>query len=288
MQVLFDRKGRGVFAGHKDLLAFQAESINNRAMIQKIFIWPNLTKDKYIHPVREAVETLEKRGFTCLLAPEAEARLFPGSSRHTASIAEADMVLSVGGDGTFLRAAEAAIAFSRPLCGYNAGRLGYLCALEGGSLAAFAPEALRFYEEPVLRCRLEGKEYFALSDIVIGKDYFGGTIVPAWQVGTGKEKSCIGDGLILSTPLGSTGYTRSAGGPFLRRGCGQFSATPICPHTGEKEACAFPDTEQVRVLNTDPTYSASVYADGRYIGPLGTALIQKAPFTLSVARKSED
>lgn len=254
-------------------------------MSYRIYIWPNLTKEKYLPRVRSVMETLEKRGFTCLLSPENE-RLLRGACAGTEDpAAEADLILSVGGDGTFLRAGQTAMALRKPLCGYNAGRLGYLCALHGEDLNTFVPESLPFFEEPVLCCTLGGKEHYALSDIVAGKDYFGGTVVPGWKIGSGPEKRCIGDGLILATPLGSTGYTASAGGPVLERGCGKFALTPVCPHTGDKKACVFDDGETVTIRSLDATYSASVFADGRLLGPLGTVKIAKADFTLPVASR---
>lgn len=256
-------------------------------MIRTVFIWPNLTKEKYLVPVREVIATLEKRGFTCLLTAENEQRLYAGAGTRTGSPAQADLILSVGGDGTFLRAGADAAACARPLCGYNAGRLGYLCALRGDALATFDPDSLVFHEEPLLRCVLDGTAHYALSDIVIGKDYFGGTVVPAWRIGNGPEAQCIGDGLILSTPLGSTGYTRSAGGPTLKSGCGAFAVTPICPHSGCTKAEAFPDTEPVLVRNTDTANSASVYADGRRIGTLTSLTVSKAPLTLRAAQRQD-
>ena len=271
----------------KDSIAFCRENHNNSGMIKSIYIWPNLTKDKYLAPVREVVNTLEERGFVCLLSAENEQRLYGTAGRHGTSAADADLVLSVGGDGTFLRAGETAFRYDKPLCGCNAGRLGFLCALKGGELASFDPARLVFTREPVLRCQPDGKEHFALSDIVIGKDYFGGTVVPAWRIGEGATERCIGDGLILSTPLGSTGYTRSAGGPSLARGCGKFALTPICPHSGCTEARVFPDTETVTVSNADVNYSASVYADGRRIGPLLSLAVTKAPRMLTVAKRPD-
>lgn len=259
-------------------------------MPYRIYIRPNLTKEKYLPRVREVVKALEERGFACLLSANDEERLCgaAGARSKETDAREADLILSVGGDGTFLRAGQTAIALRKPLCGYNAGRLGYLCALNGEELRSFDPETLAFHEEPVLSCVLGGNEYFALSDIVVGKDYFGGTIVPRWRIGTGEEKRCIGDGLILSTPLGSTGYTRSAGGPELKRGCGLFALTPICPHTGDKEACAFKDDESVTLSSLDPTYSASVYADGRLLGGLEAPVtVKKASFALPVALRAK-
>ena len=272
-------------------LAIPRKTTDNTGMEYRIYVLPNLTKEKYAAPVRAVIDTLEKRGFICLLSEEDALRLYgpdTGRSRTAEALAgQADLVLSVGGDGTFLRAGQTAIALKKPLCGCNAGRLGYLCALSRDELAAFRPEALVFAEEPVLRCTLGGLSHYALSDVVIGKDYFGGTIVPAWKLRGEEERHCIGDGLIVSTPLGSTGYTASAGGPLLKTGCGRFALTPICPHTGHKEPCVFEDTEKVTVRSLDPTYSASLYADGRLIGALGEAVIEKAPFTLPVAIRAK-
>lgn len=252
--------------------------------MNRLFLCPNATKEKYYPVIRSVFASLEALGFSCSMRRDNAARVFGGNAPRLFAPEEADLFLSVGGDGAFLRAGQAAVHYGKPLAGINTGRRGYLCAFTQETLGRLLSPSLPLSEEPLLCCRMNGRDYLALSDIVAGKDYFGGTVELGWQIGSEAPCSAIGDGVIVSTPVGATGYSRSAGGPAIGSGGGLFSLTPICAHSGTASAKAFPDTETVTVTQLNPAYSASVYADGVCLGPLWEITVKKAEEKIRVIR----
>ena len=141
-----------------------------------------------------------------------------------------DLVVSLGGDGAMLKAAKIALAAGRPLMGVNSGRLGYLCALKLQNIEAFT-EVLSnavVSERTVLETETGGNRIYALNDIIFGKRVFGQTVEIGVRADGRELMSFIGDGLIVSTPTGSTAYSRHAGGPVIAAGVDAVCLTPIC------------------------------------------------------------
>lgn len=254
--------------------------------MKNVFLLPNASKEKYYPVIREIYGALCSLGLDCSLGETDSRRVSGGTALCRFAPGEADVFLSVGGDGAFLRAGQTAVSYRKPLVGVNTGRLGFLCALTPDTLGLIKEEdALIKREEPLLACRMNGREYLALNDIVTGKDYFGGTVETGYRIGNEPEHRFIGDGLILSTPLGATAYTRSAGGPLLKRNSGLFALTPICAHMGDAAPESYPDTETVTVTQLNPAYSASVYADGVCLGQLFEITATKAKETVILLEK---
>ena len=141
----------------------------------KLYICPNLSKERYVKTSHLCIEALSKNGFECYFSRDDSITLFK-NDEHTASPADVDAIVSVGGDGAVLNAAKTAIEYNKPLLGINGGRLGYLCAYELGEIQSIT-------ENDILSlCRSsrsavsfsDGKGTFkALNDIVIAKDNYG-------------------------------------------------------------------------------------------------------------------
>ncbi|OAG27466.1 NAD(+)/NADH kinase [Thermodesulfatator autotrophicus] len=142
-------------------------------------------------------------------------------------------VVVFGGDGTFLRAAPIAYKFDVPLLGVNLGRLGFLTEItEDEAEKAFEALAKGTYEieeRLVLQVFRGAEEYIALNEVAIIKGPLGLMI----HIKVDCEGSLLsvyhGDGLIISTPTGSTAYNLSAGGPIVHPQSDNFILTPICP-----------------------------------------------------------
>ncbi len=152
---------------------------------------------------------------------------------------EADFAVVFGGDGTILAAARAIADAHLPVIGVNTGKLGYL--------AEFALDELerlfdRLVADPViekrmmLRCTVArgGETVFsstAVNDMIITNGLPFKLIELKMSVQNQPLTACVGDGLIISTPTGSTAYSLSAGGPILAAGLEAFVITPVCPHS---------------------------------------------------------
>jgi NAD+ kinase len=147
-----------------------------------------------------------------------------------------DLVVAIGGDGTILNAARIVTPYDVPVLGVNLGTLGFLAELVPKDLYPALKKILsgkhRIEERMLLRARIgRGKWHYALNDMVIDKGGISRVIeLNVWINGhfVGSYKA---DGLIISTPTGSTAYSLSAGGPIVNPKMKAIIATPICPHS---------------------------------------------------------
>ena len=230
---------------------------------------------------RHCVSVLEQDGHVCALSSADSESLYQDRSYAGFSPADSDMIVSLGGDGAVLRAAQTAISCDKPLIGINSGRLGYLCAMDYQALPRFS-EALSccLPSRRSLLCLQEhGHVRYALNDVVVAKQNFGSTAdLTVWI-----DEECAfhfrSDGIILATPTGSTGYSYSAGGPILDTASRSILLTPICPHGSGGSVTVLSDRHRVRVTERDA--AANIYVDGTLIGPInGSVNIRKAAKTL--------
>ena len=147
-----------------------------------------------------------------------------------------DLLVVIGGDGTLLRFAAAAAEREIPILGVNLGRIGFLSEITSEQFS----EALRrvqagegFVEERMmLECRINGEEYpSCLNDVLISKKSFSGTIQVDLFCDDQRVGTVFSDGIIASTPTGSTAYNLSAGGPVVTQNLDSIVVTPVCSHT---------------------------------------------------------
>lgn len=171
-----------------------------------------------------------------------------------------DLVLTLGGDGTLLKAAFYAVQYDVPLLGVNLGHLGFLADMEKNEiplLGEYLTKGFESSERMMLKIQIlrDGQcvsEKIALNDAVIrSRNGKPADIVIADENSDLLDYFC--DGFIVATPTGSTAYSMSAGGPILEPGSRNIVVTPICPHTlGSRSVVFGADREiSVRVTNAD-------------------------------------
>jgi NAD+ kinase len=219
------------------------------------------------------------------------ALLFEGGSPDVPSGAQAldlehepvDLLLSLGGDGTMLRAARLGMPQDIPVFGVNLGRLGFLTATPAKDLEVRLGEVLdggaqidrRFTIEAVVVGR-DGKRsepFEALNDIVVHTA--GAARVTALNLSVGRTEgreeigSISADGVILATPTGSTAYSLSAGGPIIVPEVECFVVTPICPHSLAVRPLVLPAHEQIMVRSLDPGAKLQLTVDGQVVRAVG-------------------
>lgn len=193
-----------------------------------------------------------------------------------------DLVVALGGDGTFLRASRLVVGTDVPVLGVNLGRLGFLTAipdsyLEGGLHQVIAGEALiehRFR----LRAKIErdGKvgsdDFFALNDVVVHTSGAARVTPLTLLIGEGDDLEEVGsfaaDGVILSTPTGSTAYSMSAGGPIIVPEVEAIVVTPICPHSLAVRPLVVPSHRTLCVGTLDPDGDHQLTVDGQVVHAL--------------------
>nr|WP_282580191.1 NAD(+)/NADH kinase [Natroniella sulfidigena] len=167
-----------------------------------------------------------------------------------------DAIIVFGGDGTFLKAARTFVKSSVPILGINLGSLGFLTDIELDRLDQGLEELLNgnysIEERIVLEGRLirEDKEIdrvVAINDLVITKGSFSRIINLKTFIDGKYVTTYPGDGLIISTPTGSTAYSLSAGGPIVNPKMESLIITPICPHTLHSRSIITTEDEKITV-----------------------------------------
>ena len=187
---------------------------------------------------------LEKEGIAELrgqLMLEAEAQhavcLALNSAEEVRELPQApDLLVVIGGDGTLLRFAAAAAEREIPILGVNLGRIGFLSEITAEqfseSLQRIQAGEGKLEERMMLECRINGEEYpSCLNDVLISKKSFSGTIQVDLFCDHLSVGSVFSDGIIASTPTGSTAYNLSAGGPVVTQNLDSIVVTPVCSHT---------------------------------------------------------
>ncbi|MBQ2582982.1 MAG: NAD(+)/NADH kinase [Erysipelotrichaceae bacterium] len=233
----------------------------------KLYIYPNLTEERYIEKVKKALEVLKGKGHECILNKEDGHTLYGEESFDSGSIDDCDLIVSLGGDGTFLRGNIEAVRHDKPICGINCGNVGYLCACQLKDIEDLDLDSLQETDVSMLEMEYEGKTYSILNEVIIGKDYFGGTVELEYEIGP-KTDRFRGDGMILCTATGSTAYNYSAGGEIFKDEDRLIGITPICAHNRHARPFRIDESENIRVRLLNPKYSATIYADGIVIGPM--------------------
>jgi NAD+ kinase len=184
----------------------------------------------------------------------------------------ADLVVSLGGDGTMLRAAREATKRAVPLLGVNLGRMGFLASAEAGNLKV-AVEALQSGDYTIeLRMLLDGAATIggeplatatALNEIVVEKPTPSRVIDVEVFVGEEEVARYTADGFIISTSTGSTAYSLSAGGPVVEPELNVMVLTPVCPHSIRWRSVVVGPARPVTVRLMDG--GGALSADGQHV-----------------------
>jgi NAD+ kinase len=189
-----------------------------------------------------------------------------------------DLLVVLGGDGTFLRAARAVIDDDVPLLGINVGKVGFLSKVEAGALEKTLAQLVegRYGIEPrmalegrILRdgSPLEGGRLVALNDVVIARGSLARVVRLETSIDESHLASFVADGLVVATPTGSTGYSFSAGGPILGPTARNLVVTPIAGYLTTIRSVVVGPEAVVRCRVID-AHEALVSVDGREDIPL--------------------
>lgn len=235
-----------------------------------VLIVPNLRKNNAVQHTADVIHRLLELECDCMLGDQFSYVFADSGARFgnfTGLLGEADMIVAIGGDGTIIHAAKDAVSADKPILGINLGRLGFLAQLEVTELQLLEQVVRGEYcieERMMLKAlRITGdgrrERYYAFNDVVLSK----GALSRMIDLQVDCEQGSVGhfraDGLIFSTPTGSTAYSMSAGGAILDPVVDGIAMTPICAHTiGSRPLIFSPErciTISQRVMNyTDKLY----------------------------------
>lgn len=215
--------------------------------------------------------------------------------RITGNDFEADIAVSIGGDGTFLKTAERVNGRNIPIVGINAGRLGFLADISEDELSDLAAELFSGDYRTEARSMLEvtgaplpaGYWPYALNEVAVLKQESSSMITINTRLGGEFLNSYQSDGLIISTPTGSTGYSLSVGGPVLMPQTSNFVISPVAPHSLNVRPLVVSDDDEVDLSVISRTGKYLLSLDGRStVMSCKTEIkLRKAPFATILLKR---
>ena len=247
--------------------------------------------------VRELIRWLEAHKVeSCVEAEVAEHLGYPHAYQKTELPARSDILVVLGGDGTLLSVARSVGSHNVSILGVNLGGLGFLTsvslqemfpALEKILAGEFSVDRRMMLTARIRRNEQISAEYSVLNDVVINKSTLSRIISLEVSVDANYLTTFQADGLILSTPTGSTAYSLSAGGPIIYPSLDSILITPICPHTLTNRPIIMPVESLIRVILRSEERDVYLTMDGQ----VGVSLLQndvvetqKSEHTVSLIR----
>lgn len=216
----------------------------------------------------------------------------PTFNRENVEIEEFAFLVSVGGDGTFLDTSTMIGKSNVPVIGINAGRLGFISSAEVNEMAAvcdaFTAGTLRYETRSMLQLKTEMDHFaphnFALNELTVLKKDTAAMVRIDVSLNDGYLNSYWADGLIVSTPTGSTAYSLSCGGPIIMPGSENFVITPIAPHNLNVRPVVVSNTAEIKIRVSGRSEKFLMALDNRPsdFGPEETLRITRAPFDLRI------
>lgn len=235
-----------------------------------------------MHPAREDRKAIAERIAALLRAEDmtisAEPRLQEALGGRVAfdPVSAPDFVIAVGGDGTFLSAVQTALQMDIPVLGVNIGHIGFLIEINIEQLPAMCKRLKTgdyIVESRMMLDVVRAGETVAtaLNDVVISRAGYARLITVKASVANDMVARYMADGLIVSTPTGSTGYSLSAGGPIVCPEVDCILLSPVCPHSLQHRPVVAGASQEITVeLDCDPHQQVQLDVDGRMICKLET------------------
>lgn len=248
--------------------------------LKRIALFVYLHRDGIENVISHLIDAFETKGIAVLadvslqeLMEEKFNKKFPNIEIISNDVFEADMAISVGGDGTFLNTAASVGDKNIPILGINGGRLGFLADVSMDdidvALQAIFNQKYTLEERSLLHLEIsEGimlENSYALNDIAIQKQDSSSMIIVEAKANGELINTYQGDGLIISTPTGSTAYSMSVGGPILVPQVESFVLSPIASHSLNVRPLIVPDSWAIDLSVHCRTDNFLVSLDGRSI-----------------------
>ncbi len=257
--------------------------------MKNIAIIPNPTKDEGLSVTKALSEKLLDLGAEVYIDKKYANFVDSRLNSYDDMPNDVELIIVVGGDGSMLDASVIAIKNNVPMLGVNLGKVGYLSEVEPDNLDILSRILSGNYtiEEKMLLSvthmsfgAVHKAERLAVNDVIISHDTFLGIADFVLENGSGDSVRYRADGMILSTPAGSTAYSLSAGGPIVSHDIDSIVATPICPHSFFNRSIIFKANENIKLKNTSNTV-LNISIDGRYF----TSLSNTDECTVKMAEK---
>lgn len=261
--------------------------------MKKIGIIVNTKRPRAAHILGELRQSAAGHGFKLYAENASMAETLGAEFLPAADFGKkVDVALAMGGDGTVLYTARALHGSNVPIMGINLGSLGFLTSVGDSeipqALDALANKSFKVSERAVAECRIFedggqiGEEH-SLNDVVLGWGASSRIVTLKLSVDGEQVGTFMCDGIMVSTPTGSTGHSLSAGGPILHPGVDGFGINVICPHTLSSRPLVVPNTSliEVEVVNTAKELILSIDGQDEFTVEKGGRIgIRRSPHTV--------
>ena len=234
----------------------------------RAFLIPNLDKSGSAGYTSQIINKLVSLGFQCFADDYNQGKFGGGNVSFLpfdSVISQMDIVVTIGGDGTIIRSCKRVMPYGKPMLGINCGRLGFLADIEINQLDLLERLTNGEYTiQPRMMLRAVVKRggsaqtFYALNDFSVTKGEFAKLVDLEVYCNQKMIMDYRADGVIFSTPTGSTGYAMSAGGPIVDIGLDTIGLTPICPHTLFSKTILFSPSNVLEVHSKEINNSANV------------------------------
>lgn len=243
--------------------------------MKKIGVIVNKDKDKNLKYTKILVESLTKRGVDAVITSDiSEGIGLKDNGLDEEDVFEnSDTIVCLGGDGSFLNVARKVYKRNLPILGINLGSLGFLTEVDKNDIekavehiveGRYCVEERMMLETAIMRDDKILGEDVALNDIVISRGALSRILHVRTYINDTFVDSFPGDGLIVSTPTGSTGYTLSVGGPIVEPDIDLIIVSPICPHILYSRSFITTGDRSVKaVIEENYSHNAMVTVDGQ-------------------------
>jgi len=230
---------------------------------QKVIVIGDATRARVAEAVERALPVLHE-------SAEVAAVDLDGSAQLEST--QADLALVFGGDGAILKAVRRLGDNHVPVCGVNLGKLGFLATLTDDRLEENLRSVLRgeytLASAMTLECSVHREDAVihhsrAVNDAVISRGALSRVVPIDLLIDSDKVTTYNGDGIIVSTPLGSTAHSLSAGGPIVQPGVEAMILTPICPHTLSNRPIVVPADRRIELVVGDGPKGVALTVDGQ-------------------------
>lgn len=239
---------------------------------KKIAIVYRIHSDAAVKMAKKLTAHLKAKRYKVFTAPEQKP--IPDSEVLVSSdeLKQMSLVIVLGGDGTYLRAVRLLKGHAVPILGFNMGFLGFLTAHSVDDVFATVEQTLKNKMVVHSRSRLHTKvvlksgkrlQFDALNDVVIERGSFSQLISTALYMNSSLVNHIKADGLIISSPTGSTAYNLAAGGPIMHPDVRGFVVTPVAPHSLTSRPLIFPDDRTLILKLDGQTSVAHLIVDGQ-------------------------
>lgn len=255
-----------------------------------------IIKDIFVFFNRNNVELVIEENFLKILYEEKILeRQYKTFASHTDLDSSFDILMSIGGDGTILRATTFVRDSGIPILGVNAGRLGFLAKVQKENIESFLQIILEkkytLSERTLLSIECPDIDTnFAMNEIAISRKATTSLITIETSLNGEYLNSYWADGLIIATPTGSTGYSLSCGGPILTPEVKGLVITPIAPHNLNARPLVIPDDTEIKLKVSGREEEYLVALDSRItsISNNSELVIKKTPFTIKMVEIPEE